>query len=83
MRTDEGTLSSLKSVKNAYMQSHMDFEAASARVAFVAGAESARKRLLSRVGELVSLQMAFSDELALADLARERTFSSMGPHVCF
>lgn len=36
VRTYKWTLTSLKSVKSAYMQSHVDFEAAGARVAFIA-----------------------------------------------
>jgi hypothetical protein len=79
--THKWPLPGLQSVKNAYMESHVNLEAARAWVAFVAGTERAGEGLLPRVGEFVRLQVALGDELALADVAGEGPFSSVGAHV--
>lgn len=61
----------------------MDLETAGPRVAFVTAAERAGEGFLARVGQLMGLQVALRDELALADVAGEGTLACVGPHVGF
>ena len=61
----------------------MDFEAAGPRVALVAISEGACEGLLACVGQLVRLEVALRDELALAELAREGPLARMRAHVRF
>jgi hypothetical protein len=64
-----------------YMKSHVNLEAASAGVPFVALPECACKWFLAGMGEFVSLEMAFGYKLIFAYAAGERTLSSVGPHM--
>ena len=59
----------------------MDFEAARSRVFLIASTEVAAKWLLTSMRELVRLQVAFGDELALAYFAGEGPLAGVGAHM--
>ena len=65
------------------MKSLMDLQSACSRVTLVAARVVADKWLLSRVSQLVRLEVALSDELLVALLADERPFSGVSPHMGF
>ena len=63
------------------MKSLMDLQSACSRVTLVAARVVADKWLLSRVSQLVRLEVALSDKLLVAVSAAEGSFSSVSSHM--
>jgi len=63
------------------VQTNVDLETASARVALVAAAEGADKRLLTGVRIFVRLQVALGYKAVVANFASERSLAGVRPHV--
>lgn len=63
------------------MEAHVNFESSSPRVPLVAALYLADEWFFACMSELVSLQVAFSDEFLVALVAHEGPLSGVGPHV--
>jgi hypothetical protein len=65
------------------MESNVNFQSSSSRVALITITKSADKRLLTSMRVFVSLQVALSNEVVVTDLASEGPLAGVGPHMRF